>query len=146
MEIVKKIFNLHSRFQQFLLRYFQDKALPSKLLPRSGIVFQVTSKIHTFLSRSCKTRRFLPRSCQTKHFLARSSDISARIMHAMSSKIVGVKSDKLLQKMYGRSTGVTKWIWFSQKIDDRARILFGKDLDILLTTARTFLFSFLRIS
>ena len=122
----------------------------SKLLPRSGNFFQVTSKIRYFLARSCKARHFLARSCKTRHFLARSSKIPARIMpgfqvtskirqflpsyfqdqifsckdlqdqtfsckifqdtcknNALSSKILEVKSDRFLQKMYGSSTGVS---------------------------------------
>ena len=74
---------LHSRFRHFLPRYFQDQAFSSKLLPRSGIFFQVTSKIRYFLARSCKTRHFLARSCKTRHYLPRSSKIPARIMHCL---------------------------------------------------------------
>ena len=74
---------LLSRFRHFLPSYFQDQAFSSKLLPRSGIFFQVTSKIRYFLARSCKTRHFLSRSCKTRHYLPRCSKIPARIMHCL---------------------------------------------------------------
>ena len=83
------------KFQTLFSIYFQDssiffqvtplkvQAFSSKLLPRSGIFFQVTSKIRYFLARSCKTRHFLARSCKTRHYLPRSSKIPARIMHCL---------------------------------------------------------------
>ena len=94
-----EIFKLFSQF------IFKIQAFSSKLLPRSGIFFQVTSKIRHFLPSYFQDRAFssklLPgsgiffhitskihtivaRSCKTKSFLPRSSKIPARIMHCLS--------------------------------------------------------------
>ena len=105
---------LLSRFRHFLPRYFQDQTFSSKLLPRSGIFFQVTSKIRHFLPSyfqdqifSCKILPDQTISCK----ILQDQTLSSKIFqdtcknNALSSKILEVKSDRFLQKMYGSSTG-----------------------------------------
>ena len=73
------------KIRHFLPSYFKDQAFSSKLLLRSGIFFQVTSKIQAFLGRSdiffrvtFKIRHFLPSYFQD-------SDISWKIRHFLPS-------------------------------------------------------------
>ena len=105
---------LLSRFRHSLPSYFQDQAFSSKILPKSDIFFQVTSKIRHFLPGyfqdqilSCKVLQDQTFSCK----ILQDQTFSCKIFqdtcknNALSSKILEVKSDRFLQKMYGSSTG-----------------------------------------
>ena len=87
---VVKTFQLEN-FKLFFHGTSKIQALSSKLLSRSGIFFQVTSKIHTCLARDF-------------------SNVfqDTRKNNAWSCKILEIKSDRFLQKMYGSSTGELK--------------------------------------
>ena len=66
--------------QAFSSKYFQDQTFSSKLLPRFTHFWQDLAKPDIFFQDTCKN-------------------------NALSSKILEVKSDRFLQKMYGSSTG-----------------------------------------
>ena len=102
-------------FQTLFSIYFQDSSIffqvTSKIrhfLPRSDIFFQVTSKIRHFLPRSDIFLQDLARPDTFLQDLARPDIIFQDTCknNALSSKILEVKSDRFLQKMYGSSTGV----------------------------------------
>ena len=105
MKISNSFSNLLSRFKHFLPSYSQG----------SGFFFQDTSKIRHFLPRYFQDQAFssklLPRSDTFLQDLAYQI-FSCKIFqdtcknNALSSKILEVKSERFLQKMYGSSTGV----------------------------------------
>ena len=102
-----------SIFRYFLPRYFQDQAFSSKLLPRSGIFLQVASKNRHFLPNYFQGQAFSSKLLSSfTHFLQDLArpDIFSKIFqdtckdNTLSSKILEVKSERLLQKLYGNST------------------------------------------
>ena len=118
MENFKLFFQFILKFRHFFPSYFQDQAFSSKIFPRSGIFFQVTSKIRHFLPSTSKIRHFLPSYYQDSHIsckILQDQIFSSKIFqdtcknNALSSKILEVKSDRFLQKIYGSSTGVVTY-------------------------------------
>ena len=146
-----------SKFRHFLPRYVQDQTFSSKLLPRSGIFFQVTSKIRYFFPSYFQDQIFFCKILQDQTFsykilqdqtfsckILQDQTFSCKILqdqtfsckifqdtcknNALSSKILEVKSDRFLQKMYGGSTralfrGLNK-NWDYQFIKNRTFLLF----------------------
>ena len=103
------------RFRHSLPSYFQYQAFSSKILARSDIFFQVTSKIRQFLPSYFQDQIFSCKILQDQTFsckILQDQTFSCKIFqdtcknNALSSKILEVKSDRFLQKMYGSSTGV----------------------------------------
>ena len=79
------------------------------------LIYGVTSKIRHFLPSTSKIRHFLPSYFQDSHIFCKilqDQTFSSKIFqdtcknNALYSKILEVKSDRFLQKMYGSSTGV----------------------------------------
>ena len=98
-------FKALSRFKHFHPSYFQDQAFSSKILPRSDIFFQVTSKIREFLPSYFQDQIFSCKILQDQTFSSKIFQDTCK-NNALSCKILEVKSDRFLQKMYGSSTGV----------------------------------------
>ena len=82
---------LLSRSGIFFPSYFQDQAFSSKLLPRSDIFLQDLARPDIFLQDQTFSCKIFQDTCKN---------------NALSSKILEVKSDRFLQKMYGSSTRV----------------------------------------
>ena len=117
-------------FRLFFSIYFQDssiffqvtlklQAFSSKLLPRSGIFFQDTSKIRHFLPSYFQVQIFSCKILQDQTFsckILQDQTLSSKIFqdtcknNALSSKILEVKSDRFLQERYGSSTGVLMFV------------------------------------
>ena len=113
LEIFKLFFfNLLLIFKHFLPCFFHQ-AFSSKLLPRSGIFYQVTSKIRHFLPSCIQDKAFCPSYFQDSLIsceILQDKTFSCMIFqdtcknNALSFKILKVKSDRFLQKMNGSST------------------------------------------
>ena len=102
---------LLSMFRHFRPSYFQDQAFSSKILPRSDIFFQVTSKISQFLPSYLQDQIFSGKILQDQTFSCKIFQDTCK-NNALSSKILEVKSDRFLQKMYESSTGDYKILSF----------------------------------
>ena len=113
----QKGFQVTLKVQAFSSKLLHRSGICSKILPRSDIFFQVTSKIRHFLPSYFQDQIFSCKILKDQTFyckILQDQTLSSKIFqdtcknNALSSKILEVKSDRFLQEMYGSSTGVKK--------------------------------------